>query len=237
MANPGTPPIKWRKIFANYAKVCRPNLSSKRKYALLIDSLGGEGQELLEHLPSPTKEEQRGLNEYEVCMLKLDRHFLLKTSTILERYHFGLRAQGKEESVEECITNLRKLASTCKFRHNQEERIRDQFVLRCSNDKVREELWLKDEPPLEEVILVAKRVEHMVYCMKELSKAQIGEEPEKKKEETVCVVKKKTYERTRGEKMWNKKMCYRCGHMGHLANDGDCPAIRANCNTCGRIGH
>ncbi|KAJ1118668.1 hypothetical protein NDU88_006856 [Pleurodeles waltl] len=83
----------------------------------------------------------------------------------MERYYFGKREQGKEESVEEYITSLSKLAASCKFGALVDERIRDQFVLKCSSDKIREELWLKDEPPLEEVILVAKRVEHMMREM------------------------------------------------------------------------
>ena len=78
--------------------------------------------------------------------------------------------------MEEFVTSLRKLGSTCKFGPQTDERIRDQFVLKCYHDKVREELWLKDEPPLEEVLLVAKRIEHMMKCVNELSKPQ--KEPE-----------------------------------------------------------
>ena len=105
----------------------------------------------------------------------------------MERYHFGLREQGKDESVE-YVTGLRKLATTCKFGAQLEERIRDQLVLRCYNDKVREELWLKDEPPLEDVILVEKRIEHMMQCVKELSK-DMKSEVSDKNEESVCVVR------------------------------------------------
>ena len=64
-----------------------------------------------------------------------------------------------------------------------DERIRDQFVLRCFNEKVREELWLKDEPPLDDVILVAKRVEHMMRCVSELSKSNIRNETINKNDE------------------------------------------------------
>ncbi|KAJ1103060.1 hypothetical protein NDU88_000488 [Pleurodeles waltl] len=91
------------------------NLSGERKQALLLHCLGGEGQEVLENLPPLSQADQRGLNEYEICARQLDLHYLPKISTIMERYHFGLREQGKEESVEEYITALRKLASSCKF--------------------------------------------------------------------------------------------------------------------------
>ncbi|KAJ1094290.1 hypothetical protein NDU88_007368 [Pleurodeles waltl] len=205
LSDPGEPVIKWKKwkkIFENYARVCGTNLSGERKQALLLHCLGGEGQEVLENLPPLSQADQRGLNEYEICARQLDLHYLPKISTIMERYHFGLREHGEEESVEEYITALRKLASSCKFGALLEERIRAQFVLRCCSDKVREELWLKDEPPLDEVVSIAKRVEHMLKCVGELSKAHKEDKVSVKAQEVECQViqkdeKKKKYEGVR----------------------------------------
>ncbi|KAJ1189909.1 hypothetical protein NDU88_004006 [Pleurodeles waltl] len=45
-------------------------------------------------------------------------------------------------------------------------------MLRCSSDKVREELWSKDDPPLHEVVALAKRVEHTLACVEELEKGK-----------------------------------------------------------------
>lgn len=86
------------KKFAHYAKVCGTNLSAERQHSLLLHCLGEEGQEVLENLPELSNQEQRGLNEYEIAILRLDKHYLPKTSTIMERYHFGLRGQEKDES-------------------------------------------------------------------------------------------------------------------------------------------
>ncbi|KAJ1181402.1 hypothetical protein NDU88_006609 [Pleurodeles waltl] len=229
-----------KNIFENYARVCGTNLSGERKQALLLHCLGGEGQEVLENLPPLSQADQRGLNEYEICARQLDLHYLPKISTIMERYHFGLREQGKEESVEEYITALRKLASSCKFGALVEERIRVQFVLRCCSDKVREELWLKDEPRLDEVVSIAKRVEHMLKCVGELSKAHKEDKVSVKAQEVEFQViqkdeKEKKYEGVRekgvviensaGKTQGNRRFaipfqgnCYRCGRFGHMAN-------------------
>ncbi|KAJ1192178.1 hypothetical protein NDU88_001490 [Pleurodeles waltl] len=83
-----------------------------------------------------------------------------------------MREQRPGETIEEYITALRKLASTCKFGATVDERIRDQFMLRCLSDKVRQELWSKDDPPLHEVIVLAKRVEHTLACVEELEKGR-----------------------------------------------------------------
>ncbi|KAJ1169187.1 hypothetical protein NDU88_001093 [Pleurodeles waltl] len=66
----------------------------------------------------------------------LDNHFLPKVSIILQRYYFGKRKQMDDESIEDFVTALRKLASSCNFGENLEERIRDRFMLECKCDKV-----------------------------------------------------------------------------------------------------
>lgn len=59
------------------------------------------------------------------------------------------RGQKDREMVEEFAPALRKLAATCKLGEASDER--DQFLLTCNIDRIREELWLKDDPPLNKV--------------------------------------------------------------------------------------
>ncbi|KAJ1165282.1 hypothetical protein NDU88_005710 [Pleurodeles waltl] len=114
------------------------------------------GQEILETLPAITTsdgaEGDNSLNEFESTLLRLDKHFLPKVSIILQRYYFGKRKQTDDESIEDFVTALRKLASSCNFGENLEERIRDQFMLECKCDKVREALWAKNDPSLDELV-------------------------------------------------------------------------------------
>lgn len=86
------------------------------------------------------------------------------------------------------MTALRKLASKCKFRGTIGERIRDQFVLRCNSDKLREELWMKDEPSLEEVLIVAKQVEHMMKCVGKLKAGKEVHTPSALGTENIAVI-------------------------------------------------
>ncbi|KAJ1165626.1 hypothetical protein NDU88_006045, partial [Pleurodeles waltl] len=179
LALPGEPPIpwqKWKKVFLNYMHVCGSNLSSERKTSVLQHCLGAEGLEILETLPAITTsdgaEGDNSLNEFESTLLRLDKHFLPKVSIILQRYYFGKRKQTDDESIEDFVTALRKLASSCNFGENLEERIRDQFMLECKCDKVREALWAKNDPSLDEVLIIAKQVEHSMACIENLRKSR-----------------------------------------------------------------
>ncbi|KAJ1138955.1 hypothetical protein NDU88_005334 [Pleurodeles waltl] len=243
LTSPGEPIYpwtKWKKMFIHYARVCGPTLSAESKQELLMHCLGGEGQEVLENLPDLNSEEMRNLNEFEICMLKLDKHYLPRKSTIMELCYFGKREQGKDETVEEYITGLRKLAASSKFGALVDERIWDQFVLKCSSDKIIEELWLKDEPPLEKAICVAKRVERMMNCVMELSankKVVTGEAG--KSEDVVCEVWSKEFvnEKKKEDTIKFKGECFRCGKSGHKANVSICPALKVICNGYGKGGH
>ncbi|KAJ1204149.1 hypothetical protein NDU88_007930 [Pleurodeles waltl] len=117
-----------------------------------------EGQEVFDHLPDISDSEAIDRNEYETWIRKLDIHYLPKVSTILERNYFGKRLQREGECIESYVTDLRRLASSCKFGASTDERIRDQFMLGCHIEKMYEELWLRDDPPLDEVLAIAKKI-------------------------------------------------------------------------------
>ncbi|KAJ1099643.1 hypothetical protein NDU88_004742 [Pleurodeles waltl] len=128
-------------------------LRAERRTALLLHCLGSDGQEIFDHLPDVPDSEAIDLNEYKICIRKLDIHYLPKVSTILERYYFGKRLQREGESIEDYVTDLRRLSSSCKVASLTDERIRDRFKLGCNIEKVCEEFCLRDEPSLEDVFV------------------------------------------------------------------------------------
>ncbi|KAJ1151171.1 hypothetical protein NDU88_003958 [Pleurodeles waltl] len=202
--------------------------------------LGCEEQDIFEDLPDP-EDEATDLNEFEICLKKLDLHFLPKISTILERYHFCMMEQRPGENVEEYITALRKLAATCTFGSTIDERIRDQFMLRCASDKVRQELRSKDDLLLHEVIL-AKSVEHTLASVEELEKGKNAGVNKITMKKELSGTKGNSNDREedkvdQGEgNRFRDAKCFHCGNIGHYASYRKCPAINSTCRLCNKKG-
>ncbi|KAJ1108132.1 hypothetical protein NDU88_005514 [Pleurodeles waltl] len=204
---------------------------------------GSEGQEIFETLPEPD-DDCTELNKFELCLKKLDLHYLPKISTILERYHFGMRKQKPGESIEEYLTALRKLAATCKFGMTLEERIRDQFMLKCSSDKVRQELWSKDDPSLQEVVTITKSIEHTLACVEELERSKhpeinnISQKIELQEDHRDCDGGKDETKLSQVQKSkFKDTKCFWCGNLVHYASYKKCPAVNAICKLCNKHGH
>ncbi|KAJ1178411.1 hypothetical protein NDU88_003657 [Pleurodeles waltl] len=147
------------------------------------------------------------------------------------------------------VSSLKKLAITCRFGALHDELMRDQIVMRASNEHIQEQLWAKEERPLHEVIDIVKRAELTGKCAKAVLKDGNDKNMEQKvakvsgsKYPTHVLTKKKYGDQTAPEersKQFNttRKKCYRCVSANHLVNDKRCPARNLKCGKCGVIGH
>lgn len=170
LPTPGEPRVRWidwKEGFQKYALAAfGPNFSNERKEALLFHCLGAAGQEVVKKLPEPPDIPDGG--PYEKTLAKLDKHYCVEENIILERYKFATRTQKTGESIEEFVTALRGLAIKCRFDHCRDEHVRDQLMIKCSNDNIRKELWKERNPSLDRAIEIAKMIEHTDKCIQML---------------------------------------------------------------------
>ena len=71
---------------------------------------------------------------------RLNHYLLPRTNVIYERFKFNTRNQSPSESIDEYVTNLKHLATTCQFGNLGDDLIRDRIVLGVHDDKVRARL-------------------------------------------------------------------------------------------------
>ncbi|KAH7973957.1 hypothetical protein HPB49_007900 [Dermacentor silvarum] len=127
---------RWHDMF----KVClvasgASEFSPERRRALLLHSLGPEGQRIFNTLSvsqaAEKTEEEKGSaatpDMYESAVAALAKHFDTTCNLVVEHHQFHCRIQSPGESIQEYMTALTELAVKCLFT-SQEESLRDQFV-------------------------------------------------------------------------------------------------------------
>ena len=155
----------------------------------------------------------------DIIIDKFKNHCLEKTNVIAERYKFLNRKQGEDESVDNFVTDLKNLCSSCEYA-NPDESLRDQFVLQVYDDVAREKLLdcaQVDASALtfEKAVNLVKNYETTKKHKKVMAKQDFN---------TINKVdKKKAY-----------KNCVKCGYKHSYAR---CPAFGKTCNNCKQRNH
>ena len=102
----------WKRRFETYL-VAIDVKDDKRKRALLYQ-VGQETQEIFETLTGTGE-------DYATAIEKLDQYFLPKKNVDYEIFQFRQATQKPEETVDQFVTRLRKLAAHCEFTNLDKE--------------------------------------------------------------------------------------------------------------------
>ena len=131
--------------------------------------------------------------------------------------------QGTNESLLTLVTRLRKLASTCKF-INPNNKIRDQFIDKCSSNCLRRRLLQEPNFTLENVVEKAKAMElaEIQSIAMQLDEMQAGMARLKLTQDKYDFP--------------SNNCCFRCGSSTHLANKCNIAKGKAR-RKCGEVGH
>ena len=88
---------------------------------------------------------------YEAVLGKFNDYFKVYKNVIFERARFNCRNQLKEESVEQYLTDLYRLAETCEYGDLTSQMIRDRLVVGILDLKLLERLQMDPNMILENV--------------------------------------------------------------------------------------
>lgn len=236
LASPGRPPVPWGRwhcMFEDWLMAVGfpddPTFAA-RKAALLRASLGTEGFRLYSSL-TPEAELRES---YDAAVVRLRKHFGQPASAIFARAQFTRCQQRPGQSVTQYVAALREMAAKCDFSATQlDERVRDQFVAWCVNDRIRERLL--QEPAtksLDELLDIAVTVERALVEAPALS-AQPS---------SIDLSIGRVQGRSDRKPMTSATFamsapCGNCGQVGHAARSDGCPARDQRCRHCDRRGH
>lgn len=149
-----------------------------------------------------------------------------------ESFKFYHRVQKEEESAQEFIVQLRRLADKCNFGTMLDRMIRDKIVCGIRDMDVQKLLLAQPKLTLEETESIVRAAETAAQDVKEIKQSESAETPELNKlTENVQKFKFEEMER-RSRRQTNS--CERCGSSTHATEA--CGFLNEKCFHCGRKG-
>ncbi|KII72292.1 hypothetical protein RF11_14182 [Thelohanellus kitauei] len=154
-----------------------------------------------------------------------------KRNPFVERREFYKCIRRPDEDVQEFVSRLRTAASHCSYGEHMNEMLRDQFIMGLNDNDIQEELlsrFVDLNHSLNEAVEVAGLLFNSRRGARSLSSNTsevIHSEGERAEIMKIAGRFKKP------------NACLRCGQEGFHQKYEDCPALKAKCNACGKIGH
>lgn len=214
------------------------------KRPMLLHYMGGENYDIVSDKMAPDKPQEK---TYDEIVQLLETHFNPRPLEILENFRFKCRRQGDErvdESIDDYLIALRKLAITCNFGNYLNTALRNQFVFGLKDRGIQAKLLEVHDLTLDRARDLAVSMEMSAKGGQEIqsrAKADVNlvehpvnksGKPKGKKPGNAAASQSHHSDSKQGSK---KGACYRCGSTNHFANK--CVHVKTVCNFCRMTGH
>ena len=141
-------------------------IPEKRQVAVVLSIISTKNFSSLRDLLSPEKSSSKSIK---VLLDTLGKHLETEKLVIVEQFKFYQRIQGNTETVATFVAELKWLASTCHFKANLDESLKDRFVCGLRSTGVQKKLLGKKDLTFEsavDIITAFETVELQAQDMK-----------------------------------------------------------------------
>ncbi|KAL1447946.1 hypothetical protein WDU94_005559 [Cyamophila willieti] len=203
----------WKKKFDMFEMASNlESLSSQRRVAMLLHSMGGSAIEIYNSFNLKTADQYK----IETVVNKLNEHFQSKAPITLIRHKFFTCKQVEGQSIMEYVTELQNLSLSCKFENLRLELVRDIFIAGLLNNKLKIMLLKEQNLDIDKAVNMCRAVEASmdhVASQQEINVMKVTHGHAHRKPTT-----SQKFVDYNEKKFGNKKSvkCYRCGRFGHI---------------------
>ena len=183
--------------------------------AILLHSIGEDGLEAFNTFEFEQEADKKKIN---VLLTKFDDDCSPRKNSLFERFKFWNRSQQKGETVDQFVTELKRMLKNCEYTESTDAMVRDSLVFGIRDAKVQSQLLRidVDKLTLEKALYHCRSVEVTESQLKEIS----GQSTEKQ----VLAVSKSSKQPD-----LTHFNCPKCGGRHGLKQ---CPAFGKTCFVC-----
>ena len=178
--------------------------------------------------------QQHWHNYYASAVEALNAYFVPQVNSAFTRQTFHRITQNPGETVQQFVTRVRKAAKDCDFGTDTNNQIRDTVLNKCTSTYIKRKL-----PEEGQGLNLTHTLEVAAKCKKtETQLAALSVKGEES--ESINRINERSNNpstSTQGRFQGRDKICYRCGLLGHLGHDPQCPARGKTFRKCCRKDH
>ncbi|RVE41869.1 hypothetical protein evm_013477 [Chilo suppressalis] len=146
---------KWKlrfEIFKDANEIAK--FPESKQVAIFLNAIGDDGIEIFNSFNL-----DRTQTKLEDVLKKFDEKFSPHTNITVERYNFFTRMQKPDESLEEYLTIINNLATTCDFGNLKQSLIKDMLIIGMKNTYIKKRLLQEEGLTVESTMKIAKSLE------------------------------------------------------------------------------
>ena len=202
--------------------------SQKTQIGVLLHCIGKRGQQIFQTLTFDPPEDK---DTYKKVVEKFDAEFSPRKNVTYERFKFNTCSQASGQCIEDYITELRKLSSSCEFGTLCSSLIMDRLVCGINNNAVRERLLRQTNLTMNQAIEICKTAEAVETQIKDIN---VGDSAPSTSNHIDSVgSKRKAPDRNETNIIQSCKFC----GGSHTYGKRHCPAANKKCDSCNSTGH
>ncbi|GBO23467.1 Transposon Ty3-I Gag-Pol polyprotein [Araneus ventricosus] len=197
------------------------------KIAILLNLLGDEGTDIFNTFKS---ENGKSVEKFDDVLEMFTNYCIPRRNVVFERFKFFSCSQQEGQQVDNYLTELKTLASTCDFGDQEKGLIRDRVVLGIRDMSLQERLQRESDLTLKkaaEFLRASEASKHQIESVKSASKVHEIQKNRDKNSKGIASYTKNSASNT----VFN---CQKCGKEHKKLK---CPAYGKICSKCKRKNH
>ncbi|XP_055997848.1 uncharacterized protein K02A2.6-like [Ostrea edulis] len=224
-----------------YLNIAMHERDEKDQCSAFLYTIGQDGREIYNTITISNNDKDK----IEPLFTKFKEYCAPRENITVWRHRFHTRQQGKTETIDQYVTDLRVIAKNCKFGALEEDMLRDRIVCGVNSERVKERLLRDNKLTLESALSVCRASEESAIHLSDLhseeaTAAAVFKKSSKDREYRKQQVnrndrKKHSVKPTNSREQKSKvKACGKCGTSHDV---GKCPAHGKNCLKCNKPNH
>ena len=230
---------KWKRSMQYYLVATCKDKSEDEEVAVFMCTIGRRGQDIIETFEFEMDKDGEDIVTVRMLFQKFEQYCTPRKNLIVERHRFLTRNQEQSETIDQYVTELKTLATSCEWGDIKDDLICSRIVSGVVSTRVRERLLREPELKLPLAIEICQANELSVRQLKlfdndkEIGAINRTRQPRRKHIPDSKLPEDRKPKQNRNEsKTWKT-----CTNDGNEHPKQKCPAFGRQCNKCKKFNH